>query len=106
MFIFYHEDELNAYADALKYASEKSWPLMIDQYLPGTECELDCICDGEKVLIPGIFEHIEKAGVHSGDSMAVYPPRHLCSSVQETLIRYAEKICLKAKSKALPISSF
>lgn len=101
MFIFYHEDELNAYADALKYASEKSWPLMIDQYLPGTECELDCICDGEKVLIPGIFEHIEKAGVHSGDSMAVYPHQHLSPSVQETLIRYAEKICLKGKIKGI-----
>jgi len=74
---------------------------MIDQYLPGTECELDCICDGEKVLIPGIFEHIEKAGVHSGDSMAVYPPQHLSPSVQETLIRYAEKICLKGKIKGI-----
>ena len=47
--------------------------MLIDKYLEGKEVEVDAICDGESVLIPGIMEHIERAGVHSGDSMAVYP---------------------------------
>ncbi|GER68944.1 carbamoyl-phosphate synthase [Weizmannia acidilactici] len=101
MFIFYHENELDAYAESLQYTSEKSWPLLIDQYLPGVECELDCITDGKNVLIPGIFEHIEKAGVHSGDSMAVYPPQNLSKTVQETLVEYAEKICISGHIKGI-----
>ena len=52
-------------------------PVLIDRYLTGTEIEVDAICDGENVLIPGIMEHIERAGVHSGDSIAVYPPQKL-----------------------------
>lgn len=52
-------------------------PVLVDSYLLGQECEVDAICDGETVLIPGIMEHIERAGVHSGDSMAVYPPQYL-----------------------------
>ena len=52
-------------------------PILIDKYLEGKEVEVDAICDGERVLIPGIMEHIERAGVHSGDSMAVYPGVHL-----------------------------
>ncbi len=50
-------------------------PVLVDRYLIGNECEVDAICDGHTVLIPGIMEHIERAGVHSGDSMAVYPPQ-------------------------------
>ena len=50
-------------------------PVLIDRYLIGKEIEVDAICDGENVLIPGIMEHIERAGVHSGDSIAVYPPQ-------------------------------
>ena len=52
-------------------------PILIDRYLSGREVEVDAICDGQDVLIPGIMEHIERAGVHSGDSFAVYPPRSL-----------------------------
>ena len=48
-------------------------PILIDKYMEGKEVEVDAICDGEHVLIPGVMEHIERAGVHSGDSMAVYP---------------------------------
>lgn len=54
--------------------ASQNHPVLIDSYLPRRECEVDAICDGENVLIPGIMEHIERAGVHSGDSMAVYPP--------------------------------
>ncbi|WP_018664559.1 carbamoyl-phosphate synthase (glutamine-hydrolyzing) large subunit [Heyndrickxia acidiproducens] len=95
MFIFHQQSELDAYAESIKYASEKSWPLIIDQYVPGRECELDCITDGKKVLVPGIFEHIEKAGVHSGDSIAVFPPQQLSAAEKAVLIKYAEKICIE-----------
>jgi carbamoyl-phosphate synthase large subunit len=69
-------------------------PILIDKYLEGAEIEVDAICDGEQVLIPGIMEHIERAGVHSGDSMAVYPPRHLDAEERETIRDYTERIVL------------
>jgi carbamoyl-phosphate synthase large subunit len=68
--------------------------ILIDKFLDGAEVEVDAICDGETVLIPGIMEHIERAGVHSGDSMAVYPPMHLKDDEKETLRDYTEKIVL------------
>ena len=69
-------------------------PILIDKYLEGREVEVDAICDGERVLIPGIMEHIERAGVHSGDSMAVYPPVHLDEEERETICRHTEQIVL------------
>ena len=69
-------------------------PILIDKFLEGREVEVDAICDGETVLIPGIMEHIERAGVHSGDSMAVYPPRHLDADEKEVLRDYTERIAL------------
>ncbi|KRM79127.1 carbamoyl-phosphate synthase (glutamine-hydrolyzing), large subunit [Lapidilactobacillus dextrinicus DSM 20335] len=67
-------------------------PVLVDQYLVGKECEVDAICDGQNVLIPGIMEHIERAGVHSGDSMAVYPPRSLSAAIQEQIVTYTEQL--------------
>lgn len=67
-------------------------PVLVDQYLVGKECEVDAICDGQNVLIPGIMEHIERAGVHSGDSMAVYPPQSLSATVQEQIVTYTEQL--------------
>jgi carbamoyl-phosphate synthase large subunit len=52
-------------------------PVLVDKYMVGKEVEVDAICDGETVVIPGIMEHIERAGVHSGDSIAVYPPQNI-----------------------------
>ncbi|MBO0448607.1 carbamoyl-phosphate synthase large subunit [Enterococcus sp. MJM12] len=69
-------------------------PVLVDRYLTGSECEVDAICDGETVLIPGIMEHIERAGVHSGDSMAVYPPQFLNREIQATIAAYTEKLAL------------
>jgi carbamoyl-phosphate synthase large subunit len=69
-------------------------PVLIDKYLEGREVEVDAICDGTQVLIPGIMEHIERAGVHSGDSMAVYPPRHLDAEEKATLVDYTQRIVL------------
>jgi carbamoyl-phosphate synthase large subunit len=67
-------------------------PVLIDRYLAGKEVEVDAVSDGEQVLIPGIFEHIERAGVHSGDSMAVYPPQTLTSEQISAIVKYTEKI--------------
>lgn len=71
-------------------------PVLIDQYLVGTECEVDAITDGETVVIPGIMEHIERAGVHSGDSMAVYPPQDfsedICHQIEEATIKLAHAL--------------
>ena len=68
--------------------------VLIDKYLSGREFEVDAICDGETVLIPGIMEHIERAGVHSGDSMAVYPPQNLTDEQREAMIEYTTKMAL------------
>lgn len=69
-------------------------PVLVDSYLIGKECEVDAICDGETVLIPGIMEHIERAGVHSGDSMAVYPPQGLSQEIKQTIENYTRKLAL------------
>ncbi|HEX9068139.1 MAG TPA: carbamoyl-phosphate synthase large subunit [Ktedonobacterales bacterium] len=69
-------------------------PVLIDRYLTGREVEVDVLCDGDDVLIPGILEHIERAGVHSGDSYAVYPPRSLTRDETLTVARYSREIAL------------
>ena len=79
-------------ANAAEAAQGK--PILIDKFLDGAEVEVDAICDGETVLIPGIMEHIEKAGVHSGDSMAVYPPVHLDEEERATIVDYTRRIVL------------
>lgn len=72
-------------------------PVLVDSYLVGKECEVDAICDGETVLIPGIMEHIERAGVHSGDSMAVYPPQSLSAAIQKQIVTYTEQLAIALK---------
>ncbi|GIN61460.1 carbamoyl-phosphate synthase pyrimidine-specific large chain [Robertmurraya siralis] len=91
MEIVYHEEELLHYMkNAVKINPEH--PVLIDRYLTGKEIEIDAICDGETVLIPGIMEHIERAGVHSGDSIAVYPPQSLTQEIKKTLVDYTKKL--------------
>ena len=68
--------------------------VLVDHYMEGKECEVDAICDGEQVLIPGIMEHIERAGVHSGDSMAIYPGLNLTEEEVDTLVDYTTRIGL------------
>ena len=67
-------------------------PILIDKYLEGKECDVDAICDGEEILIPGIMEHIERAGVHSGDSMAIYPGLNLTQAEVDTMVDYTRRI--------------
>ncbi len=67
-------------------------PVLIDRYITGKELEVDAVTDGEDVLIPGIMEHIERAGIHSGDSIAVYPPQGISDTVRGKISRYTEKL--------------
>ena len=76
-------------------------PVLVDQYLPGIELEVDVISDGKDVLIPGIMEHIERAGVHSGDSIAVYPPFNLTEQFQEKICDMSTKLALALGTKGL-----
>lgn len=85
--------------DAVKISSDH--PVLIDRYLIGEEVEVDAICDGENVLIPGIMEHIERSGVHSGDSMAVYPPQRLSQKTIDTIVEYTQKLCIGLKCLGL-----
>ncbi|MDT2806345.1 carbamoyl-phosphate synthase large subunit [Vagococcus lutrae] len=88
-----NEEDLRAYMiDAFKASPDH--PILIDRYITGLECEVDAICDGNTVLIPGIMEHVERAGVHSGDSMAVYPPQRLSEKVVAKIEAYTEKLAL------------
>ncbi|MBQ3064818.1 MAG: carbamoyl-phosphate synthase large subunit [Clostridia bacterium] len=76
-------------------------PVLVDKYMPGTELEVDVISDGTSVLIPGIMEHIERAGVHSGDSIAVYPPFNLSDKHMQTICECSEKLALALGTKGL-----
>ena len=75
--------------------------MLIDKYLMGIELEVDAICDGEDVLIPGIMEHIERAGVHSGDSIAVYPAWNLNGLQVEKIISYTRDLALSMNTRGL-----
>ena len=67
-------------------------PILVDKYLVGKEIEVDAVCDGEDILIPGIMEHIERAGIHSGDSISVYPAQSLADHVKATIVDYTRKL--------------
>lgn len=91
MEIVYKQEELLHYMEnAVRINPEH--PVLIDRYLTGKEIEIDAICDGENVLIPGIMEHIERAGVHSGDSIAVYPPQSISEDIKKVLVDYTERL--------------
>ncbi|MCW1060687.1 carbamoyl-phosphate synthase large subunit [Streptococcus anginosus] len=93
MEIVENEADLRSYMRTAVKASPDH-PLLVDSYIVGKECEVDAISDGHQVLIPGIMEHIERAGVHSGDSMAVYPPQTLSAQVQRTIADYTKKLAI------------
>ena len=100
MEIVYNEEELRHYMQTAVKISHKH-PILIDKYLLGREIELDAVCDGYKVLIPGIMQHIERAGVHSGDSMAVFPPYSLSPTITEKLVDYTTKLALALNVRGL-----
>ena len=75
--------------------------VLIDKYMPGTELEVDCISDGTNVLIPGIMEHVERAGIHSGDSIAVYPPYNLSKSMTDAVVKTSVDIARGLGTKGI-----
>ena len=87
------EESLREY---LQHAVEidKDKPVLVDRYIRGKEVEVDAVCDGKKVFVPGIMELVERTGVHSGDSISVYPPYSLSDNVKKTILSYAEKLGL------------
>ena len=100
MQIVYDEGELLQYLREAVVASHEH-PVLIDQYMVGREVEVDAISDGIDVCIPGIMEQIERAGVHSGDSFAVYPPQHLSQDIIDTLVKYTKDIARAMNVKGL-----
>uniref|UniRef100_UPI00266ED05B carbamoyl-phosphate synthase large subunit n=1 Tax=uncultured Allisonella sp. TaxID=339338 RepID=UPI00266ED05B len=100
MQIVYDEHELRTYLKEAVVASHEH-PVLIDQYMVGREVEIDAISDGIDVCIPGIMEQIERSGVHSGDSFAVYPPQHLGQEIIDTLADYTKKIAIAMSVKGL-----
>ncbi|CAM2968139.1 carbamoyl-phosphate synthase large subunit [Streptococcus acidominimus] len=93
MEIVENEEDLRSYMCTAVKASPEH-PVLVDSYIVGRECEVDAISDGNQVLIPGIMEHIERAGVHSGDSMAVYPPQTLSQSIKDTIADYTKRLAI------------
>ena len=91
MIIAYTENDIIEYMEIINRIKQEN-PILIDKYLMGKEVEVDAICDGKNVLIPGIMEHLERAGVHSGDSISVYPAISISQSLQQTIIDYTVRI--------------
>ncbi|MDO8673612.1 MAG: carbamoyl-phosphate synthase large subunit, partial [Dehalococcoidia bacterium] len=100
MEVVYVPSELIRYMTMAVEVSSRR-PILIDKYMEGKEVEVDAICDGEAVLIPGIMEHIERAGVHSGDSMAAYPGLHLTEDEVNLIVEYTTSIGLALGTRGL-----
>jgi carbamoyl-phosphate synthase large subunit len=100
MTISWSDDQTRKYMKNI-LASGIENPVLVDKYMPGTELEVDVISDGTDVLIPGIMEHIERAGVHSGDSIAVYPPYNLSGTMLRKLCDRSTKLALALGTKGL-----
>ena len=91
MIIAYDDNDVKEYM-AIITSHELENPVLIDKYLMGKEVEVDAICDGKDYLIPGIMEHVERAGVHSGDSISVYPSQTLSAQIRQTIIDYTGRL--------------
>lgn len=100
MIIAYNEQDVREYIEII-YRTEQENPVLIDKYISGLEIEVDAICDGENIFIPGIMEHIERTGVHSGDSIAMYPNMNLTEEQEEIVYMVTERICKELKVKGL-----
>ncbi|GIO21577.1 carbamoyl-phosphate synthase (glutamine-hydrolyzing) large subunit [Oceanobacillus sp. J11TS1] len=99
MFVCYNKEELISNVERVQADTyDRCWPLLVDSYMPGLECEVDVVSDGEIVIMPGIFEHIEKAGVHSGDSTSVFPAITLTEQQKMQIYQISKRI-----AKELPI---
>lgn len=100
MIIAFNDEDIREYMSIILDTNIEN-PVLIDKYLMGTELEVDAICDGEDILIPGIMEHIERAGVHSGDSIAVYPAWNLSDELTEKIIESTRNLSLSLNALGL-----
>ncbi|WP_022748428.1 carbamoyl-phosphate synthase large subunit [Lachnobacterium bovis] len=100
MQIAFSDEEIEEYMGIInRYAQDH--PILVDKYLQGKEIEVDAVCDGEDILIPGIMEHIERTGVHSGDSISVYPAPTISDKVRETIVEYTKRLAKALHVKGL-----
>ena len=100
MIIAFNEADVKEYM-AIILAQNIENPILIDKYLQGTEIEVDAICDGEDILIPGIMEHVERAGVHSGDSIAVYPAWNISDEMTDIIVESSRNLAIELRTKGL-----
>ena len=100
MIIAFNEADIKEYM-AIILAQNIENPILIDKYLSGTELEVDAICDGEEILIPGIMQHVERAGIHSGDSIAVYPAWNISDEMTRNIITTSKNLAVSLKTKGL-----
>ncbi|WP_288751653.1 carbamoyl-phosphate synthase large subunit [uncultured Treponema sp.] len=100
MIVAFNDDDVKEYMKIILAQGIEN-PVLIDQYMMGIELEVDGICDGEDVLIPGIMEHIERTGIHSGDSIAVYPSWNLNDVLREKIVRQSKDLAIKLGTKGL-----
>ncbi|MDD4699993.1 MAG: carbamoyl-phosphate synthase large subunit, partial [Oscillospiraceae bacterium] len=96
MVIAYNVAEVTQYMDIITRAGIEN-PVLIDKYIMGREIEVDAICDGTDILVPGIMEHIERAGVHSGDSISMYPSQNVCDHHKKVIIEYTKRLAKEMK---------
>ncbi|MCR5389101.1 MAG: carbamoyl-phosphate synthase large subunit [Lachnospiraceae bacterium] len=100
MQIAYTDEEIEEFMAVIN-RFEQEHPILVDKYLMGKELEVDAVCDGENILIPGIMEHIERTGVHSGDSISVYPAPTINDKVRDTIVDYSGKLAKALHVKGL-----
>ncbi|MDD7389877.1 MAG: carbamoyl-phosphate synthase large subunit [Lachnospiraceae bacterium] len=100
MQIAINDDDIRRFMEVINRTTQEH-PILIDKYLTGREVEVDAVCDGEDILIPGIMEHVERAGVHSGDSISVYPPQNLTPRMIKLIARYTRALARALHVKGL-----
>ncbi|SFO02457.1 carbamoyl-phosphate synthase large subunit [Pseudobutyrivibrio sp. UC1225] len=91
MQIAFNDEEIEKFMDIINQIAQDH-PILVDKYLQGKEIEVDAICDGENILIPGIMEHIERTGIHSGDSISVYPAHTISQDIKDKIVDYIERL--------------
>ncbi|MDR1858349.1 MAG: carbamoyl-phosphate synthase large subunit, partial [Treponema sp.] len=100
MIIAFAPEDISEYMEIILRSKQEN-PVLIDKYLSGREIEVDAICDGNGILIPGIMEHIERTGIHSGDSISVYPALNIDDALAEKIFNVTEKMCMALNVKGL-----
>ena len=100
MIIAFSPEDICEYMEIILRQKQEN-PVLIDKYLSGREIEVDAVCDGTDVMIPGIMEHVERTGVHSGDSIAVYPALNIDDELSEKIFEITKKLCIALKVKGL-----